>query len=386
MLALGVFQKGYCLSNGWSSPAQFWRACYSDVPVLHASTPGLADRALPYLDQGWDQPLLSGVSMWLLSWLVPPGVDGVGAQQWIFITWALVALVLVALMLVALVSMMPSRPWHAAHLAATPVLATAALVSVDLVGVTALVWGLWCWWSRRPVGGGALLALAFLAQPMAGVVVIAILLVASRQHRLTAAVHLAITMVLTTAALLAPFVLLTAADNWTPVHSWWGAAPGYGSPVLIPQLLGAPLTATGATVIAALGWLAAIGLGVWLTRPAARRVTLTRTAAPMLIVVALTQQALPVQVAVWLIPLIALSMIGWRDHLIWVAVEILHFIAVWLHIGFSDDPGRGLPPEAYALAVLARACAWIYLGWRIWAISERPVSRPRHPGTVTAKG
>ncbi len=37
MLGLGVVQKEHCRSNGWSSPDQFWHACYTDIPVLFAS-------------------------------------------------------------------------------------------------------------------------------------------------------------------------------------------------------------------------------------------------------------------------------------------------------------------------------------------------------------
>src|SRR5690606_13427127 len=37
-LGLGVWQKGHCLMKGWSTPDQFWRACYSDLPVVHVSS------------------------------------------------------------------------------------------------------------------------------------------------------------------------------------------------------------------------------------------------------------------------------------------------------------------------------------------------------------
>ena len=47
VLALGVWQKGHCLMKGWSTPDQFWRTCYSDLPVVHVSS-ALAERQLPW--------------------------------------------------------------------------------------------------------------------------------------------------------------------------------------------------------------------------------------------------------------------------------------------------------------------------------------------------
>lgn len=388
MLTLGVFQKGHCVANGWSNPDQFWRACYSDVPVLYSSTPGLAEGTLPYLDQGWDQPLLSGLAMWALSWLVPPGASGAAAHQWVFLIWVAVAFALLVLMLVALVSMMPTRPWHAAHLAVSPVIAVLALVSVDLVGVAALIWGIWFWRSGRAIPAGVLFGLAFLVRPLAAVVLLAIVLVAPRQHKVAAALRSLAAAAGTVLLLLAPFLLLNPSGALAPLRSWWLATPGYGAPALIPSLIATPLSAAGATITAVLGWLAALAVGLWLTRPAARRVNLIRVAAPMMVIVGLTSAALPVQVGLWLLPLIALSTIPWRDHLLWASAEILHFVAVWLYLGYLADPGRGLPPEIYALAIMVRAAGWLYIGWRISVPSGQatPALHPPAPAPDDAPG
>ncbi|UJH70076.1 hypothetical protein [Ornithinimicrobium sp. INDO-MA30-4] len=57
--------------KGWVSPDQFWRACYSDVTVVNVSS-SLATRDFPYAGETpVDQPLLSGLAMWVLSWLSP---------------------------------------------------------------------------------------------------------------------------------------------------------------------------------------------------------------------------------------------------------------------------------------------------------------------------
>jgi len=50
VLSFGIVQKEHCRAQGWTSPDQFWHACYSDIPVLYGSSslgaddrPGLTD-------------------------------------------------------------------------------------------------------------------------------------------------------------------------------------------------------------------------------------------------------------------------------------------------------------------------------------------------------
>ncbi len=49
VLALGVVQKQHCRAEGWSTPDQFFHACYSDLPLVY-ETSGLATGAVPYVD------------------------------------------------------------------------------------------------------------------------------------------------------------------------------------------------------------------------------------------------------------------------------------------------------------------------------------------------
>src|SRR5690606_39697775 len=132
MLALGVFQKGHCVVKGWANPDQFWRTCYSDVPVVHV-TSTLAEQQLPYSGSGSNQPLLSGLVMWLVSVVSPRAGTDVADQQSIFATWAAFAVLLLAVAVLAGIALLPEAPWHIAHLAASPVLVVLALVSTDLV-------------------------------------------------------------------------------------------------------------------------------------------------------------------------------------------------------------------------------------------------------------
>lgn len=381
MMALGVFQKGHCVAKGWANPDQFWRACYSDLPVLHV-TSSLAERQLPYAGAGSDQPLLSGLVMWLLARVTPQAGTGVGAQQWIFFLWAAVALLLLVTAVLAGIAVLPQDPWHLAHLAASPVLAVLALISTDLVGVALAMWAWWAWSRDRPALAGVLLGLAFLVRPFPLVFLLAMVLVALREGRTRAAATAVVAAMLGALALFVPSLLLIGDGILAAPRGWWSAGPGYGAPALLPQLFGLTLPAQVATAIALAGWVLALAIGAWFALRGLGRPDTVQVAAVMLLVVALTAKSLSVQSGLWLLPLLALSGVRWRDHLIWAAAEIIHFEATWLHIGFGSDAGKGLPPETYGLAILLRLSGWAWVLGMVWMTPTRvtgpPGPAPRH--------
>ncbi|GGK73627.1 membrane protein [Ornithinimicrobium pekingense] len=396
VLALGVWQKGHCLMKGWSTPDQFWRACYSDLPVVHVSS-ALADRQLPWAGGvPSTQPPLSGLAMWLLARVSPEAGSGTGAQQWVLVLWALACVLLLAAGVLAVVALRPRRPWQAAHLAASPVLVTLALVSTDLLGVSLTLLALWAWRRGHGWGAGVLLGLASLVRPFPLLVLLAIVLVAARRgrddgpsHDDMAGRHLdppaaplragqaVVGAVLGALAVVVPLLLLEP-RSLTAVTQWWGSgtAAGYGALQMVPDLMGSPLLPLTSTVVAVVGWLAAAGLGVWLVGRPGRRLGEAQLAAAMTAVVVLTAPSLSVQSGLWVLVFLALSARPWGEHLVWALVETLHFVATWLHIAFASDPGRGLPPETYALVVTLRAAAWVWVLWRVWDEAD-PGAPPR---------
>jgi hypothetical protein len=193
--------------------------------------------------------------------------------------------------------------------------------------------------------------------------------------------------------------------------SWRRAAPGYGSVWLLPQLLQAadpdPATSAGGRVLQGLfGWVFDIGslsgtvssvlclvaLAVlaglilyftigWERRrgldddlpdgarygsPAAAVVParVAPLALALLAAVLLTDKSLPIQASLLLLPLIALSGLRWRDHLIWAATELVYFVAVWLYIAGETTPSRGLPAAFYQLLLTARLAGIALIGVR----------------------
>jgi hypothetical protein len=216
-----------------------------------------------------------------------------------------------------------------------------------------------------------LLGLALLVRPFPLLVLVAILVVAWRERRVLPAVQATVGTVLGALVVLVPLATVEP-RALTALQQWWGQGAGFGALQIIPQLMGSPLLPGVPVWIAVTGWLLAIGLGVWLgTRPG-RAVGIPQLTAVMLLVVALTATSLSVQSGLWVLPLLALSSRPWWEHLVWAFAEAVHFLSTWLHLAFSSDPGRGLPPETYALVIVLRAAAWTWILWRIWEEAPPP--------------
>lgn len=380
-LALGVWTKGHCLMKGWSGPDHFWRACYSDVAVVTVSSP-LAQGRLPWAGESpSDVPPLSGLVLWVLGQVAPGSGSGVAQQQWAVVLWSLVCVVLLAAGVLAVVAMRPRRPWQAAQLALSPALALLVLVSTDLLGVTLLLLALWAWRADRPWVAGLLLGLALLVRPFPLLVLAAMVVVAWRHGHRLRALQVGVGTALGSLAVLVP-LLLVEPQALTGAQQWWSRGAGYGALQMVPQLMGVTVPAAVTVWVGATGWLAALALGVWLSRRPGRRVGVVQLSALMLLVVVLTAPSLSVQSGLWVLPLLALAARPWWEHLVWAGVEALHFLLTWLHIAFTSDPGRGFPPEGYAVVVVLRLGAWAWILWRVW--SERAPTSGRAGGASRA--
>ncbi|MEP7036534.1 MAG: glycosyltransferase 87 family protein, partial [Actinomycetota bacterium] len=300
-VAAGVLQKAHCFNTGWNTPDQFWHACYSDLPLVY-QTNGLG-HAMPYLAgaQHLDQPVVTGVVMWLVGLLVPDGSVMV-QQQWYFALCAVLVTVLaMALVAVTIVSV-PSTPWRAAHIALSPVLVLAGLVSVDLLGVLLASVALWAWGRSRIQLAGIMMGLAISARTYPLVLLVAIGLLAVRSGRVTPWRRMAVTALATWFVVSLPWLLINP-DGLVSVYlSWWRSGASYGSAWVVPSLLGHGLSLGAVTLIPLLGWLIAVVVGALFALSLDRRPTVAEISLVMLVVVLVTGKALPVQAALWLLP------------------------------------------------------------------------------------
>ncbi len=277
MFGLAALARTHCRATGWASPDQFTHACYSDIPTTVTAS-GLATGTVPYLDpvagDYLAQPVGTGFSLWGLAVLAP---DGAHQLRWVFDLAVLLLLVALAVVVVCVALLARHRPWDAGLVAASPVLLTSALVSLDLLAVAFALAGLVAFSRRHPVVAGVLLGLAVVVRPLALVVVLPLALLALRTgHGSTVAPTFVATGV-TWVALNVPVAALSP-EGWGAYWAaLWKAPVGYGSLWLVPQLLAAELTGQE-TVPRAPGWTSLIGLvvvvgaaAILLAMPAATR-------------------------------------------------------------------------------------------------------------------
>lgn len=375
-IALGVLQKAHCFGTGWKSPDQLWHACYSDLPILYqASNLG---QTMPYLpgSRPLDQPVISGLVMWLVALVVPDG-SALVQQQWYFALWAVLITVMVMALVVVTVSSVPGAPWRAAHVALSPVLVLAGLVSVDLLGVLLTSAALLAWGRGRVAMAGFLLGLAIGARSYPLIVLVAVGLLAVRCGRIGAWTRLAGTALATWFAVSLPWLLINSDALLSVYRAWWQGAAGYGSAWMVPALLGRGLSPAAVTGLAISGWLLAVAVGTLFALSLDRRPTVAEISLVMLVVVLVTDKAVPVQASLWLLPLIALVGMKWGHHLLWAGFEATYFVAVWLYIAGLSTPDRALPAGLYAVLLGLRLSALVFLLLQVWR-----VARSREPASL----
>ncbi len=389
MLSLAVVEKQHCRSSGWSTPDMFFHACYSDLPVVYEQS-GLAAGQAPYAAASHahylQQPVLTGLSMWAVAKAVPHG-RLVAQDRWYFDIWTLVVGgCLVALVLVTAASAR-GRPWDAAHVALSPLLIPLALVSPDLLGVALASAGLLAWGRSRPILAGVLLGAAITARTYPILLVLVLGLLALRAGRLREWAATAGAAIVAVAVIALPWLAANPAGVTATYDGWRDSLAGYGSPWLIPGIWGPDpqlhgrsfpgflthaLSAGSVTRLAAVGWVVALLAGAVLTLGAPRRPRVAQVALVVVGIVLLTGKSFPVQSSLWLLPLVALALPHWRDHLIWFVGEAAYFVGVWLYAASISTPTRGLPGRGYVWLLAFRLAVVAWLVFRTWREAWRP--------------
>lgn len=379
-----VLTKQHCRAQGWSTPDQFWHACYSDIPVLYVSE-SLGTGARPSVmdalgSEGLGQPPVAGAAMWVVSGIVDAtsGARGqfevaVESRRFFDVSAGVLTAALLAAVVAVALAVGRRRRWDAAHLALSPVLLATALISYELLAVALLAGALWAWSRSRPVAAGVLLGLAVGSRPVVALVAVALLGLSLRTGlwRVWArTAGVALVTWLAVRLILFPSPLQALTDSW---QAWKDSTPGYGSLWLVPSLLaqsqpvsarfwyggtgiGGPtssmITLLGLLIVAVATVALALSTGY---RARVAHLALFAVAGGLLVV-----KSIPPQSGLLLLPLIALAGLRWRDHLIWAGAEIAYFIGVWLYIAASSDSAKGLPAGFYLVLILLRCGA---IGW-----------------------
>lgn len=374
-MALSVSERAHCVQKGWVGSDQFWHACFSDLPSTYQI--GHLHSGLAAYVGGTgatsDHPVLTGAVMAALGGLVPDGAL-VDQTRVYFALWAVLGTVLAAATVWLTAASRPRRAVDAAHVALSPVLLLAVMVSSDLFGVALVSGGVWAWSRRRPALAGALLGCAVAARTYPLLVLLALVVLGLRAGRLAAVGRALAGAAGAVAVVLLPFLVGNPGAITRFLQVWGDSMAGLGSVWMLPQLLtGTALPVAATTVLALVGLVLTLLAGCLFALSTARRPTLAEVSLVFVGLALITGKSFPVQSSLWLVPLVALCGLRWRDHLMWAAAEALHFVAVWLYVGGLSRPDRGLPPGWYAVFLVLRVAAVAYLVVRVWrTAAQRP--------------
>ncbi|MFE8886146.1 glycosyltransferase family 87 protein [Pseudarthrobacter enclensis] len=369
---LGVLIKGYCRSNGWESPTQFYATCYSDLPELFR-TRGLADGAFPIISGQFEYPVLVGLVAGLTALLVP---GGLGADARVLAFFDLNAVLLAAAAMVTVLAtarMSARRPWDAAMVAVAPGLILAGTINWDLWAVCLLAVGMYLFAAQRQLAAGVLMGLAVAANAYTLLILLAILLLAVRTGTYRPLFMTVCAAAVSWAAVNLPFAVANPAGWAYYLQFSAGRDAGYGSPWfaynLVAAKLGRPgITPDGVDALSAGFFILACVLIAAVALSAPRRPRLAQLAFLLVAAFVLSGKAYSPQFVLWLIPLLALARPRWRDFLAWQGIEGLHWAAVWMYLGQVTSAGpsqHNLDMPYYVLAVVAHMVAVAYLMARV---------------------
>jgi uncharacterized membrane protein len=383
-----VWRQGPCLERGWGGQEPFWRFCYSDLAVgLQASGAERGIGAWFTGDVPLEHPPLTGAFVSLLAGL-GPGQGVLPTQRWVLGVWAVLAVAALVLMAGWVRSTPGRRDADALHVVLAPVAALTLLLSPDLLGVVLATGGLWAWSRRHPVLAGVLLGAGVMARTYPALLLVVVALHAWRTGRERELLPVGAGAVGAAAVVAVPLLLTSPSTLTRAWSASFDNAAGLGSAWYLPTLAGGAWPSPTLTVVSVLGVALAVVLAGVLVLGAPRTPPLAAVALMVVAVVLVTGRSFPVQASLWLVPLVAMAGVRWRDHLVWALAEGVHFVAIWLYLGGLQDANRSLPPGWYAAALLLRVAAVGFLAVRAWQVATQPSrddESPRRDGPEPAE-
>jgi uncharacterized membrane protein len=376
---LGYWQKYACQAAGWPYRIEliFGARCYSDVPFLLQNR-GMADGIFPYAPNAGEHPLeypvLSGLLMDASARLARLLTPDRGAElNRTYFTLTVLLLLGFALLTVWATVRTSGDPRDGLLVAAAPTLALAGTINWDLVAVAATALALLAWSGPRPAGParlerparperpwlvGVFIGLGAAVKLYPALLIGPILVLAVRERRWRPAVS---TLVAAAGAWLVVNlpVMIAYPAGWRLFYEFnkeRGAE--FGSAWYALLLVGHPVEPLNSVAIAlflaACAGVAALAL---FARPVPGLAPLA-----FLVVAAflITNKVYSPQYVLWLLPLAVLAGVRLPDLVVWQAIEVYYWFAVWAHL---DD--RSIDDESYATAVFLRIAVTLWLCARV---------------------
>lgn len=383
--AFGYLLDYSCRATAWAAPERYMHLCYSDIPPLY-SLRGFADGFLPYLQtppggQPLEYPVLTGVFMQIAA-SITTGIRSVfpdlNASRTFFDVNVALLFIPVAITVVATALVVRRRPWDALMVAVSPCLILAATINWDMLPLAFAGIAFVLWARKREFGAGLLLGLAVAAKFYPVLFLIGFAVLALRTAQWKAFGRLLAGTALAWLAVNVPFMIANF-DGWAYFYEFSKTrGEDFGSIYFMLTELQLPSIPAGTLNTLATGLFAVLALAiVILVLRLQRRPRIMQVLFLLVAAFAITNKVYSPQYVLWLIPLAVLARPRWRDYLIWQAGELIYFAAIWWFlVGYGNDSEKGLPAQAYALAIAIHVIATIYFAVMVIRDMVRPECDP----------
>jgi uncharacterized membrane protein len=423
LLALGWLGKAPCLQQyetddglalDWRNSRQYVAMCYSDtVPLFGIEK--LDSGAVPYRDS-WVQdagtpdeqlrymeyPVLTGFFQYANARLAEGWLALVDRQPWlptalpvvVYFTVSAFWLALAWLVVVwAVHRLRPGRPWDAALVACSPLVAVHAFTNFDALAVAFATTAMLAFARRRPWLAGVLLGVGGAVKLYPLILLVPLVLIGIRRRDPGPTARAVGAAAVTWVVVNAPVALTWTAGWWEffrlngtrpadPDSLWYVVSYFTGWPGFDGELANGQAPVVLNTVVAALFVGACAGLAL-LARRAPQPPRLASMAFLVVAAFLLINKVWSPQYSLWLVPLAVLALPRWRLLLAWMAVDALVWVPrMFYYVGPS---ARGLPPDWFLGFVVARDVLVVVLMVLVVRTVLRPATdavRAVRPGGV----
>jgi len=363
--ALGFLNKAACRSGDWNIYLkQFQAHCYTDIYPLYFGE-GLSAGRVPYTQHPVEYPVLIGVAMQAVAWLVRPINDPyIRGREFFDATVVLLALFAVAGTLATAYLAGRSRRWTALLVALAPGLILASFINWDLIAMALVALGMAAWAARRQVVAGVLLGLAVATKFYPLVFFGPLLLLCLRSGRLRAFAVTAASAAVAWLAVNVP-VAIVAPVGWARFYGLSaGRAADWGSIWYYFETEHWPVVGTlgirPLDTFSFVAFLAGCALIALIILAAPRRPRLPQVFFLVLAVFLLTNKVWSPQYVIWLVPLVVLARPRLWSYALWQLAEVGYFFAIWAYLitllatGPVPAADGGIGTGLYFAALLAR--------------------------------
>jgi len=360
--ALISFAKfDYCRTNGWSPPADYIHACYSDFPALFGER-GLITNSWPYSSatNAVEYPPVTGVIMWATSYFVGSGEDKF--QNYFEINSLLVALLFIAT--VVFLKKLKPQLWYLLPVA--PAVVASLYINWDIWAVICALAAIYYFDVGKYNKSAMALGLSIATKFFPIVLLLPIALILFRKRKIKELFRYIAFTSLTWLLINLPFIITTPTGwlrffklNSERAADWgsiWHSLEIFGIKINQLNLITIIVFALGALAFTLFVFgipevpnLASIAFFI-----VSIFVTASKVYSP--------------QYVLWLTPLAILAMADKKDRFdfwIWQFAELIYHFAIWQYLAEVSGADFAIPAGAYATAILLRVAALTWFCLRL---------------------